>query len=76
MRNDIMDYATKTAVCKIFQEIADTISILFQEVFDLWNKDRLLLHTKKKKNPIFGGLTNDIFNNYSDGQSIFSIFCP
>lgn len=63
----------KTAVCKIFQEIADTISIPFQEVFDLWNKDRLLLHTKKK-NPIFGGLTNDIFNNYADGQSIFLYF--
>ena len=63
----------KTAVCKIFQEIADTISIPFQEVFDLWNKDRLLLRTKKK-NPIFGGLTNDIFNQYYDGQSIFLYF--
>lgn len=63
----------KTAVCKIFQEIADTISIPVQEVFDLWNKDRLLLRTKKK-NPIFGGLTNDIFNQYYDGQSIFLYF--
>jgi hypothetical protein len=65
--------ADKTAVCEIFQEIADTISIPFQEVFDLWNKDRMLLHTKKK-NPIFGGLTNDIFNNYADGRSIFLYF--
>lgn len=39
----------KTAVCNIFQEIADTSSIPFQEVFDLWNKDRLLLHTKKRR---------------------------
>nr|DAR94946.1 MAG TPA: hypothetical protein [Caudoviricetes sp.] len=63
----------KTAVCKIFQEIADTLGIPFQEVFDLWNDDRLLLHTKKKK-PIFSGVSNDILNQYADGKIIYLYF--
>nr|DAS24402.1 MAG TPA: hypothetical protein [Caudoviricetes sp.] len=63
----------KTAVCKIFQEIADTLSIPFQEVFDLWNDDLLLLRTKKR-NPIFSGLSNDIFNQYVDGKTIHLYF--
>lgn len=63
----------KTAVCKIFQEIADTISIPFQEVFDLWNDDRLLLYTKKR-NLIFGGVSNNIYNKYINKTVITLVF--
>jgi hypothetical protein len=67
------NFTNKEAVCKIFQEIADTLSIPFQDVFDLWNGDRILLRTKKTT-LVLGAVTNSIFNQYADGKTIYLYF--
>ena len=65
----------KGHVCNLFQEIADTMDIPFQDVFTLWNTHRLLIvFTNASDETRCDTFDNDMFLKYVDGQSIVMVY--
>lgn len=65
----------KGHVCNLFQEIADTMDIPFQNVFTLWNTHRLLIvFTNTSDETRCDTFDNNMFLKYVDGQSIVMVY--